>query len=228
MFYEVIGKIAVAIFVISNLLALIFIVLGSIAIRRNRLIIPKFLIFILDTFYLQVKSIASKLGMKEDLVDRIGVEIRNHLNYEKFKEIPPEEKVIIFPQCLRHVKCPARLDPKNGIICKECGLCVIKEVKQKAEAMGYKLFIVPGSSFVYRIIDMHKPKAAIGVACPREVNVAMHELSKKGIITQGIPLLKSGCVNTEVDVNEVFRILGIEISKDSTYTCASGEVHAKN
>ncbi len=226
MFYEVIGKITVAIFILVNTLALVFIILGSIFIRRNKLIIPKFLILILDTFYFQIKRLALRLGMKEELIDRIGVEIRNNLNYEEFKKISPKEKVIILPQCLRHVKCPARLDPEKGIICRECGLCVIKEIKQKAEAKGYKFFVVPGSSFVYRIIKTYKPKAAMGVACPGELNFVMHELSKKGIITQGIPLLKSGCVNTEVDVEEVLKVLGEEKKKEAVAKCVSGEAHA--
>ncbi len=221
LFYELVGKVVVSLFIIINILALFFILLGSLAVRRNKLIIPRVLLFILDTFYFQIKRIASKFGMKEETIDRIGVELKNHVEKSKFSRIPPEQRIVVLPQCLRNPKCPARLDPNRGIICRECGLCIIAEMKRKIEAQGSKFFIVPGSSFVYRIVQSTRPKAAFGVACPGELYWAMHELSKKGIAVQGVPLLKSGCVGTEVDICEIYRVLGIEEDKSINARCSS-------
>ena len=60
------------------------------------------------------------------------------------------------PQCLRSVQCPAKLTPE-GIMCIDCGRCGIGEAKRYAEGMGYKFFVVPGSSFIKRIIKKYRP-----------------------------------------------------------------------
>lgn len=65
--------------------------------------------------------------------------------------------------------------------------------KEKAEEVGYRVFIVPGSSFAKRILKENKCKAVLGVACYRDLNISMMKISNLPIVTQGVPLLKDGC-----------------------------------
>jgi hypothetical protein len=56
-----------------------------------------------------------------------------------------------------------------------------------------------------------KPKAALGVACLKELVMAMENLP---IPTVGVELLRDGCVNTDVDVKKVLKALdGNGVSK---------------
>jgi hypothetical protein len=223
MFYEVVGKLAVVLVAVIFFLILISLLLGLILVKKHKLFLPKILLFTVDTFYFQVKKIAKMFGMGERIVDQIGIEVRNHLNREEFSRVAARDRILVVPQCLRYVKCPARLDSSIGVACKECGMCVIKDLKGEAERLGYGFYIVPGGSFVERIVRAVKPKAALGVACYKDLNVAMHEISRTECAVQGVPLVKEGCIETQVNVKELLRVmrLGIEKFQDMGKACPS-------
>ena len=126
------------------------------------------------------------------------VQKRNKLYEEKFKQLPNKDKAIFLPHCLRHQECPAKIG-SVGLECIKCGRCKIGEFKDKAEKAGYNLFVVPGGSLVKKIISNNNFKAVLGVACNVELEQAFDMLKKEKIISLAIPLLKDGCVNTEVE-----------------------------
>ena len=203
MFYEIIGKISIVVLISILLLMLVSLILGILLIKKKKLILPKLLLFTVDTFYFQLKKLAKKFYFGDNIIDLIGIDVRNHLGLEKFAKVEAEDRIVIVPQCLRHVKCPARLDSMIGIACKECGLCILKDLKAEAEKLGYGFYIVPGGRFVQRIVKTVKPKAALGVACIKDLNIAMHELAGTKTVVQGVPLLKDGCVQTQVNTKEL-------------------------
>ncbi len=213
MVYEIIGKISIAVVVSIVILLLVSLFLGVLAVKKKRLILPRLLLFTVDTFYFQLKKLAKKFGLGERIVDIVGIEVRNNLGFEKFSRIKPKDRILIVPQCLRHAKCPARLDSMTGIACKECGLCILKDLKAEAEKLGYGFYIVPGGRFVQRIVKAVRPKAALGVACTKDLNIAMHELANTKTIVQGVPLVKDGCVQTQVNVEELLRRLRAGIAE---------------
>ncbi len=205
--YEILGRIFLLLILGFSSMFFLVILLSIISYKYNKQIFPKFLLFFIDNFTNILKRIIKILGLNEKIIYEIAIELRNKINMEKFKKIPPKDKIIVLPQCIRNVNCPARLDPKTGIICKKCGLCVFKDIKEIAEKYGYKIFLVPGGRFVERIILSIKPKAAVGVACLKDLYKAMKEVSKHGIITIGIPLIKEGCVETLFNVNELIKLI---------------------
>jgi len=159
-----------------------------------------------------LKSALKVIGIKPDNLERLYIDVKNNGCADAFRAIPPEQKIVFLPQCLRNIKkCKATLD-EWGWHCKECGGCKISEIKKKAESMGYRFFVVPGGTMVYKIIKELKPKAALGVACLKELAMAVETIH---IPTQGITLLRDGCVNTDVDVKKVFSALeGNGVSED--------------
>jgi len=134
----------------------------------------------------------------DSMVDDVGVRLRNYINTKKFLNTPYEKRFIFIPQCLRSVQCPAKLTPE-GIMCVNCGRCGIGEAKKYAEGMGYKLFIVPGSSFIKRIIKKYRPGAIVGVGCHMEIKEGLDLCHSHGIPARGVPLSTSGCVATSID-----------------------------
>ena len=50
-----------------------------------------------------------------------------------------------------------------------------------------------------RIFARAKAGACLGVGCLKELMLGSFACEKLGIAGQGVPLLKDGCVNTEVD-----------------------------
>lgn len=195
--YAFIGKVLIFLLIFILVASLISLMLGLILLRRGIMILPRLVLLVIDSLYFFLKRLLRMVGLSDKLVDEIGIEIRNRIFEEDFEKSAPEKRVLVFPQCLRSPKCPATLT-RYGIQCKECGRCIIANLKKRAESVGYKVYIVPGGSFVKRIVKKDTPSAALGVACGYELNYSMMEISRFCPV-QGIPLLKDGCYCTKVD-----------------------------
>ena len=203
--FQLIGEGLVFLIFLLVIILIVGLILGIILVRRNKLLFPSVIIFIVNVFYSPLKSFANLLGLDDSLVDNIGIEVRNKVNKSQFDKIPPEEKIIVLPHCLRSAHCEASLK-ETGIKCTYCGKCAIGIIKEKAESMGYRVFIVPGSSFVKKIIQQNKFKSVVGVACHVDLNQTMMALSD--FAPQGVLLSSSGCFETKVDVSNVLETIG--------------------
>jgi hypothetical protein len=210
-FYMIFGQVVfiVGIFILS--LLSVTLILGRILIRQERLIFPRLLLFTIDVFYGLFKKFAGNVGLDEKIVDQIGVEVRNKVNEKSFKQIDDKDKILVLPHCLRNPKCEAKLDA-TGLHCTDCNRCVIGVLKNKAEDKGYNVFIIPGSTFLKKIVQENEFKAVLGVACYQDLNLAMMNLSK--FHCQGVSLLKDGCVCTKVDIRAVLDKMGIELPQN--------------
>ena len=202
--YMLIGQLVVLITIIIIILLIVVILLGVYFSKKNNIKLPRFLLYIVDLLYSPLKTIADFLNLDEHLIDNIAIRVRDDINKEKFRQIPAEKTLVFLPHCLRHKNCPATLQ-KEGLNCSECGLCSIGVIKKKAESMDYKFYIVPGSSFVKKIVKENKFKAVLGVACHEDLNQMMMLLSD--FSPQGVLLEKTGCFETSVNVKKVFEKL---------------------
>jgi hypothetical protein len=200
-FYMFVGQLVVFLIFIIAILIIIFLILALLMAKRNQIKFPRFVLYIVDLLYSPLKTIAQFLNLDDHLIDDIAIRVRNDLNKEQYKKIPADKTLIFLPHCLRHKDCPATLQ-KEGLNCTECGLCSIGVIKKKAEPLGYKLYIVPGSSFVKKIVMENKFQTVLGVACHEDLNQMMMLLSD--FYPQGVLLEKTGCFETKVNVKKVF------------------------
>lgn len=154
-----------------------------------------------------LKSTLKILGVSEKHVDEIYMELKNTINKENFKRVPSNHRILFLPQCLRDVKnCKAELDG-YGYECRNCGRCSIPRIQKAAEKLGYQIFITLGGTMVWKIINEKKPEAVVGVACFKELEMALSEVKKRKIPAQVIPLKKDGCRDTKVDARKVIEII---------------------
>ncbi|MGD0951550.1 MAG: DUF116 domain-containing protein [Methanotrichaceae archaeon] len=137
------------------------------------------------------------------MVDDVGIRLRNYINRKKFLRIPHDGRFIFIPQCVRSVDCPAKLTPE-GIKCIGCGRCDVGEAKKFAEGLGYRFFVVSGSSFIKRIIKKYRPEAIIGVGCQLEIKEGLDLCHSHDIPAIGILLTRAGCVSTTLDWNKLY------------------------
>jgi len=171
-------------------------------------IILKILLLILDSLYIPAKRIVSYLGGDDLMIDHAASETRNILLKKEFSKVPYSGRIVIVPQCLRHMDCKTSFSSEAGAQCLGCKKCKIFEITKKAQELGYKgTYIAPGGGFVKRIINKFKPSGVIGIGCPYEVNMGLLEVSNKGIPCQGALLLNSGCVGTDINLEEVFNVM---------------------
>lgn len=145
-------------------------------------------------------------GADDSIVDDVGVRLRNYINRKEFLKTPKNQRFIFMPQCVRSTECPAKLTPE-GIKCKDCGQCNVGEAKRVAEGLGYRFFIVPGSSFIKRIIKKYKPRAIVGVGCQMEIKEGLDLCHSHAIPAKGVPLTKAGCVATTLDWEQFYEAI---------------------
>ncbi len=151
-----------------------------------------------------LKSALKILGIKPENIDRLYIELRNSINKDAFSKIPPGDKIAFIPQCLRNSRrCKAKLTGL-GYKCMNCCRCKAMRIREKAEALGYRAFVVPGDSMVFNIIKKSKPKAVFGIGCLKELVIAAEELKIPAMVVE---LSREGCVDTDVDIKRVFDIL---------------------
>jgi len=203
-----------------SLLVLVLITIYIISEKKNVIdklssgilsIILKVLLFILDIMYVPSKRLVSFVGGNENAIDIVCTDIRNVLLRREFMKVPYKDRIVILPQCLRDLSCKTTFSSIEGSRCLGCGRCKIFDIVTKAKGLGYKdSYIAPGGGFVRRIIKKVKPGAVVGIGCSYEVNMGLIEVSSKGIPVQGVILLKGGCVETDVDLEEVFHTLKLK------------------
>ncbi len=150
------------------------------------------------------QAIGMGLGLNERLLNYTHVEIRNKLNEIRFRAVPPKKRALFVPQCIRDSeKCKAKMG-EWGWECASCGRCQVPKIKKLADEFKYGgLYIVPGGSMVYKIINEKKYKGVLGVSCFAEMQMAMNALRGGKIAPQGVLLLREGCKDTSVNLEEL-------------------------
>jgi hypothetical protein len=150
-----------------------------------------------------LEKLATRFGVDEAEVLDLFNNVKNEAYRETFLSTPYHERIILFPQCLRHPDCKAKSD-KWGFHCEECGQCGISKIKRLAEELGYaQVFIIRGGSVIELIFEKFNPKAVVGIACNKEIFLGNLLCEKYGVVTQSVPLSREGCYNTDVDFKQV-------------------------
>ena len=198
-FFEVLGALAALIILLGIIIVLTTLILGYFLVKRNKLLFPKVFLYIMDNFHPILLKLCLMVGT-EDTFYRIGIDFYNRYYYPSFKNA--ERKVLILPHCLRDIRCPAKLGI-NGVECIFCKRCPLGDIIKVAKENNYEVYIIPGSTFIKRILKEKKPTGVFGVSCYRDLFYGMNYLSRKGIPVQGQPLLKDGCIRTSVDIEEL-------------------------
>ena len=206
-----IGELTILFILCNILLAFVLVVISLYSIKKGRLYFPGLLkaglVFVEGT----MKSIFRLLGLEDREMLSFFIKLHNHMNKSVFEKIPVSERAVFLPQCLRSSRCPAHLTPE-GLKCRSCGQCTIGETHLLLERMGYRIFVVPGSSFIKRMVRKYKPKAIIGVGCLSEVKEGIDMADKMGLSVMGVVTAKEGCVETLVNWADVYEVatLGID------------------
>jgi hypothetical protein len=206
-----IGEITVIIILGALLTAFILVIISLYSIKKGRLYFPSLIRSGLVFFEGLMKAFFRLLGLEDREMLTFLIKLHNAMNTAAFERIPVSERAIFMPQCLRSSRCPAHLTPE-GLKCRSCGQCTIGQVRFLLEKMGYRIFIVPGSSFIKRMVKKYRPKAIIGVGCLPEVKEGIDMADKMGLVVMGVVTLKEGCVETIVNWEDVYKVavLGID------------------
>ena len=133
---------------------------------------------------------------------------------ERLSKIDPSERILLLPHCLRHSStCKAKYN-QEGLQCENCNKeCAINILTATAEKCGYKgICVAPGGKLAIKFVQKHKPLAIVAVACDKELKEGVREVKKLNHnlavpLTIIIPLLKDGCIDTEVNKQAALEII---------------------
>jgi uncharacterized protein len=218
-----IGEITVVVVLGALLISFILVVISIYSIRKKKLYFPKLIKSGLVFLEGLMKAMFRLLGLEDREMLSFFIKLQNAMNSAEFERIPVAERAIFMPQCLRSSQCPAHLTPE-GLKCRNCGQCTVGEARVLLEKLGYRIFIVPGSSFIKRMVKKYRPKAILGVGCLAEVKEGIDMADKMGLVVMGVVTLKEGCVETVVNWADIYEVatLGIDPSliPDDLHTLA--------
>ena len=207
----IVGELTLSIILGLILFALVLVIISLYSIKRGKLYFPHLLKAGMVFMEGLIKALFRLFGLEDREMLSFFVQLHNSMNKKAFEEIPVAERAIFLPQCLRSSRCPAHLTPE-GLKCRSCGECSIGYWRKILEDMGYRLFIVPGSSFIKRMVKKYRPRAIIGIGCLSEVKEGLEMADKLGLVAMGVVSLKEGCVETLVDWDDVMEValLGVD------------------
>jgi hypothetical protein len=127
---------------------------------------------------------------------------------KKFSLIPKSQIIVFVPHCLRKTSVCRAQEKDSYYICAQCGACKISPISELTKELGYQgLFILKGGRTIIKLIEELKPKAVVGISCFFEGDLAFRTLKDYEIVVQFIPLSKDGCSDTDVDLEEVKKVL---------------------
>ncbi|MBW2977773.1 DUF116 domain-containing protein [Candidatus Woesearchaeota archaeon] len=142
--------------------------------------------------------------------------------------IPSYDLAVLIPQCLRSDYCQA--ETNEGVVqCVGCARqrkdgekCWVGGMKEaalalKKQGIEIKFFILKGISTLARLLVKEgKPKKVLGIACSTELEEGNRLMSKIGVQSKTLHLLKEGCSETLVNLDlykEILRNYVAEIRK---------------
>jgi len=209
-----IGELTVLVILGALVISFILVIISLYSIKKKHLYFPQLIKSGLVFLEGLMKAMFRFLGLEDRELYTFLIKLMNTMNAAEFGKIPVEERAIFMPQCLRSSQCPAHLTPE-GLKCRNCGQCEVGAARVLLERMGYKVFIVPGSSFIKRMVKKYRPRAIMGIGCLSEVKEGIDMADKMGLVVMGVVTLKEGCVETLVSWPDVYEVAVLGIPPES-------------
>ncbi len=203
------GELVLIILLVWVLLAFLVGCLIVLSIKKKKMFFPKLLRPIFTLTESLVRLICMMFGIDASEQMEFLIKIDNQMNYSDFAKVPVEKRAVFIPLCLRSAKCPARLSPDVGISCVSCGLCPLGDAIPVLKEAGYMTFIIPGSTFIKRLVRKYRPEAMIGVGCLMEVKEGLELGRKISMTTIGVVTATDGCVETTMNYDALMEAASI-------------------
>ncbi|VVB88379.1 Electron transport complex subunit RsxB [uncultured archaeon] len=153
-------------------------------------------------------KILTQLNLTSIFLDFTIAELKTHVLSEEFSKIPYNKRVLIVSHCLRDAeKCRNHYEPlENGLqlICENCGSdkCKVNPIVKVAKELGYNIYISEGATVALKMLKERKADGFFAVACLDSLMKARPIAEILKIPGGGLPLLQSGCINTDVEVDK--------------------------
>ena len=155
----------------------------------------------IEELRVHTQAVLEKAGMDPKYTDFAAVLVNNEVWRETVSAIPYEKRLLLLPKCLRSTDgCPASFD-EIGLLCEQCGRCVIGDLKEQAERLGYAVLVAEGSPVVMSLIESGRIEGVVGASCLSVLERVFPYMEAGAVPGIAIPLLQNGCANTSADLD---------------------------
>ncbi len=172
----------------------------------------------------EIRSVAERLLDELQLPDaHLGwamVAVASAFWHDQVAAVPYDRRLLLLPRCLRDERqCPAECD-ELGLVCRDCGACVLSGLRAEARRYGYRVLIAEGSPAVIKLILAGKADAIVGVACLDSLEKMFDKLVRGSVPAMAVPLLCNGCRRTTVDESAVHRLIAVPYRPGRQHTAS--------
>jgi geranylgeranyl diphosphate synthase, type II len=146
------------------------------------------------------RAILDRLGLSDDYLGFAMVAYGTAVWHDAFVATPFSRRLLLLPHCLRRRQVCQGVYDSEGLTCARCGCCDIGSLQDEAEALGYRVLVAEGTPAVVGLLASTPIEAILGVACLESLDKCFETVSTLDLPYSGLPLVKDGCVDTEVEV----------------------------
>ena len=168
----------------------------------------KFVSFLFNSITL----IASTIGISKNDIRKVFVKLNNRYIYSNTYNFEPKDILILIPHCVQKHSCKLKVTNKIEN-CVKCGLCNVSDLVKLKEKTGINIVIATGGTLARKIIIENKPKAAIAVACERDLTSGIQDMSHIPVLGVFNKRPNGPCIDTFIDIHEVEKAINFLTNK---------------
>lgn len=133
------------------------------------------------------------------LLDTFFLQLNNLKNRFSKRRFPAENILLLLPHCLQNRECQVRLK-HDVFLCKGCGKCKMKELKELAQRLGVQTYIASGGREALERTRSDDVGAIVAVACKRELAEGIRGAFPKKVVGVYNTWPHGACKDTDVDM----------------------------
>jgi hypothetical protein len=147
-------------------------------------------------------ALSTLLGVSRDRLRESFVSVNNSMTKAQGKRLSGERLLVLLPHCLQIDKCHQNLT-HDVELCKECGRCMVGELKKMAKEYSVHLNVVNGGTLARKKVAESRPTGIVAVACERDLTLGIQDVYPIPVVGVINDRPFGPCYNTSVDMNKV-------------------------
>ncbi|WP_296645209.1 DUF116 domain-containing protein [Romboutsia sp. 13368] len=158
-------------------------------------------------------SIASIIGIPKNDIRRVFVKLNNSYIYSNTYNFDIKDILILIPHCIQKNSCKLKVTNKIEN-CVQCGLCNVSDLVKLKEKTGINIVLATGGTLARKMIIENKPKAAIAVACERDLTSGIQDMNHIPVLGVFNKRPNGPCIDTFIDIHEVEKAIKFLTNKN--------------
>ena len=158
-------------------------------------------------------SIASIIGIPKNDIRRVFVKFNNSYIFSNTYNFDIKDILILIPHCIQKNSCKLKVTNKIEN-CVQCGLCNVSDLVKLKEKTGINIVLATGGTLARKMIIENKPKAAIAVACERDLTSGIQDMNHIPVLGVFNKRPNGPCIDTFIDIHEVEKAIKFLTNKN--------------